>query len=111
MNKGKFIALSLAVMLMSSAAVYADHHGGKGEKGEKMMNRMFEEGDKNGDGILSKEEFVSGAEERFTKIDADGDGQVTKEEAKAHHEKMRDKWKDKREERASEAKDDAPKEE
>lgn len=46
--------------------------------GERMK-----EVDTNGDGKISRSEFVSKAEERFSKMDKDGDGYLTKEEMKA----------------------------
>lgn len=92
----KFLVLTGVALFLSIPAAFAEHGDteGHGGKGEMKLERMFEKGDKDGDGVISKEEFLANAEERFTAMDADADGKVTKEEAKAHHEEMRAKWKE-----------------
>jgi Ca2+-binding EF-hand superfamily protein len=53
---------------------------------------MFEQADANGDGKVTKEEFVAAAVERaermFGHLDADESGDVTKEEIKAARERF-----------------------
>lgn len=97
----KLMILSAAVVMFGAGPALADHHGGK--------SKMFEKHDTNGDGVISKSEFLSHAEERFSNIDTDGSGDVSKEEAKAGHAKKRAEMKErmkerkeKREERAAE---------
>ncbi len=87
--KNKFLVMTLvgAGMFVAPAA-FADHH-----KGGDKAGKMFEKHDINGDGVISKDEFMKGAEERFAKMDTDGNGEVSKDEAKAHHEAMKEKWK------------------
>lgn len=53
--------------------------GGHGEHAGEMMKAM----DTNGDGAISKAEFVAGAEQRFAKMDKNGDGVLTKEDRPA----------------------------
>lgn len=65
-------------------------------------DKMIKKIDENGDGILSEDEFMTKSKKRFSELDANGDGQVTKEEAKAHHEAKRKEWKEKRKEKAKE---------
>ncbi len=90
--KNKFLFAGLmTVALLSAPVVFADHHGG-GKKGGK----MFEKHDTNGDGVISKSEFLAHAEERFAKMDKDGNDEVTKEEAEAHRKEMKDKWKERK---------------
>lgn len=48
---------------------------GGGHRGE-MMKRL----DTNGDGAVSKEEFLAGANERFSKMDRNGDGKLTQDD-------------------------------
>ena len=89
----KFLVLTAAVLTFSALPALADNHGG-GKKG-----KMFEKHDTNGDGVISKSEFLSHAEERFAKMDANGDGEVTKDEGKAAREAMKEKRKERKEER------------
>lgn len=60
----------------SSSFVLASHHGGGKDK-MKMM-------DTDGDGSVSKEEFLSHKEQHFNKKDANGDGVLTEDEMKKH---------------------------
>jgi len=66
----------------------------KGHHGEH-----FKEADKDGDGMISKAEFMDKAEERFAKMDANGDGSISKEEMMAAKEKFKGKMKDRMKER------------
>ena len=52
--------------------------------------------DTDGDHKISKAESAAFHAHRFTDMDADNDGYVTSEEAKAHHKKMRQKRHEKR---------------
>ena len=89
----KLVILSLSAFAIGFAMpAFADSHsGGKGG--------MFEKHDTNGDGVISKSEFLSHAEERFATMDADGDGSVSKDEAKSKHKEMREKMKERVQER------------
>ncbi len=64
-----------------------------GEKPKHDPEEMFKKRDTNGDGSISKEEFLAGAkdaakgEEAFKRKDKDGDGKLTKEEFAAHGKK------------------------
>lgn len=64
--------------------------------------RMFEEADKNGDHVLSKEEFVAFHTKEFTKIDSDHNAQISEEEMQAFHQEKhpphREEGPDRREE-------------
>jgi len=59
----------------------------KSTKGSCMkgMKRM----DSNGDGNISKEEFMNGHEAMFDKIDTNGDGIIDESERAAHMKKMK----------------------
>ncbi len=95
------ILTALAVMVSIPFALAGEGGKGHGKHGEK----MFERHDTNGDGVISKDEFMDSAEERFKKMDADGNGEISKDEAKAHHKTMKDKWKamkDKRDSKSAE---------
>ena len=64
------------------------HHGGRGGHGGmgKMMLRMA---DTNKDQSISRAEFDAATASHFDKVDTNKDGQITPEERKAAHEKMR----------------------
>ncbi len=108
----KLLALGACAFAFSVTPALADHHEGGDHKG-----KMFEKHDTNGDGVISKDEFLTHAaekaEERFAKMDADGNGEVSKEEAAAAKEKWREKmkeYKEKRKEKAEDGQDDTAEE-
>lgn len=82
------------LLIAASAAVIAalPAHAGHGGKGEG-HGKKFEKMDLNGDGAISREEAAEFRRKRIMAADADGDGGVTLEEMKAHHKK---KWGDKK---------------
>ena len=51
----------------------------------------FKEMDKNGDGVISKKEFLAFHEALFRKMDANKDGKLTPEEMEVAHEAPMDK--------------------
>jgi len=70
------IAITLIVSVFSISHVYASHHGdGKGK-----MEMM----DTDGDGSISKDEFMSHKEKKFNKKDENGDGVLTEDEMKKY---------------------------
>ena len=89
----KLLIMSVAVLALSATSALADNHGevrdGKGG--------MFQKHDTNGDGVISKAEFLSHAEERFGAVDMDGNGEISKEEAQAKRAEMKEKRQEKRE--------------
>ena len=91
----KLMFMSAAAMLALSAPAFATEDGPKHHKGDK----MFEMHDTNADGVISKAEYMAHAEERFAKMDADGNGEVSKAEGEAVREKWKEKMKDFREKR------------
>ena len=89
--------LSAFVMAVGASPALADHHEDGDRKG-----KMFEKHDTNGDGVISKDEFLDHATSRFSEMDANDDGEVSKEEAKAAHDRMREKMKKWKEKKAAE---------
>lgn len=67
-----------SVLILSGLAVApasADSMG-HGHKRQQGMQQRFSEADKNGDGTITKEEFLIAAEARFSRMDQDGDGKI-----------------------------------
>ena len=106
--KKKWVVLpALALMIGINPAFAEDHwggpHGGKGGGDRKPgLESMLEKLDANSDGKVSKEEFLSEQEARFSKFDANGDGFISKEEIAAHKDDMNKEREDKRKEREDE---------
>lgn len=91
----KILMLGAAALMFQAVPALAE--GGPGDGHHK--GKMFEKQDTNGDGVITEDEFLAKAKERFAMMDADSDGKITMEEGKAAHEKMREKmkeWKDKK---------------
>ncbi len=106
----KLFLLSAAILAVQALPVLAQdgpppagHEGGK--KGDRGA-RMFEMQDTDKDGAISEAEHSAFTKKRFDEMDANKDGKVTKDEAKAHHDAMKAKWKERRDAH----KDEAPKE-
>jgi hypothetical protein len=96
----KKLLMSVAVLAFLASPALAGEKGG--HKGPKM--------DTDGDGLVSKSEFLDAQEKRFDEMDANNDGKIQKEEFKAAHEKWRDKRKEygeKRKERKENKMDDS----
>lgn len=107
MKKQALLSTAVALGLLTASGVaHADNHGSKDVVAEKSGKHMRKgpgkDLDTNEDGVVSKAEFLSHAEKRFEKIDADGNGEISKEEGKAAHDKMRKKKKDYMQKRKSE---------
>ncbi len=66
-------------------------------KAEERRKEHFASVDPDGDGKVTKEEFLNSAIERHKKMDLDGDGKVTKEEIRKLHDERKEKFKERRE--------------
>lgn len=73
----RFVCLGLLVGLMAMPAL-ADGHKQSERSGQR--GDRFAAADANGDGVISKSEFIALAEKRFDKMDADGNGSLSKAE-------------------------------
>ena len=72
-----FLGLAFLGYMMAAFGGAVAHQAGQG--GKDPMAQF----DTNGDGKLSKDEFLAGHASLFTEIDTDGDGYISREEAKA----------------------------
>ena len=93
----KFILMSAALLALQAFPVLAEE-GGKPEGDKKPHeNRMFLEQDTDKSGTISEAEFLAFGKKKFGEMDADNNGEITKEEGKKHYESRRAEWKKKRE--------------
>ena len=76
------LILGAAVTGLMTVPAMAGHH----EEGEKKSERHHP-ADLDGDGFLSKAEFLKKKEAHFDKMDANGDGLLSKEERQGGHKK------------------------
>lgn len=109
----KRLSLLLLAALFVPAVAMAEHEAGHGTLAKDAVKAKAKaEIDTNGDGLVSKAEFMAHQEKRFAAMDADGDGSVSDAEHKASMEKWkskRDEWRAKLKEKGAEASDkDAP---
>ena len=80
-TQSKILITAIACIGIASAAL-AHNHGHDGGKGPR-AERVFQQMDTDGDGRVSREDARSFAIARFARVDADGDGQITKDERRA----------------------------
>lgn len=88
----KILMLTAAVFALQAFPAMAEEGAPKEGKG----HRHFEKLDTDGNGSISEAEHLAGAKTRFKAMDANGDGEVTKEEGRAHFEARKAEWKKKR---------------
>lgn len=91
----RFFALTAVALALAIPAAYAEEgavHPDKAMKGDR-----FQEADTNGDGNVSKEEFLAKHETMFNKIDADADGMLTQAEMDTARAEWKAKMKEERE--------------
>lgn len=86
----KAIAFGTSLALLAGVAT-AKPRNGEDREGKKGGKAIFEKMDTDGDGVISKAEFLTAAEARFAKADTDGDGAISAEEAKELRPKKRGK--------------------
>lgn len=83
-------ASAFAVIAVSEAIANDDAVKADGDKPKHERKFKF---DKDGDKKMSKQEYMDMQMERFGKMDADGDGFITREEMKNAREKARERFK------------------
>lgn len=102
----KILMLGIAVLALNAAPSFAeDKAAASADAPKHHKSDMLKEIDADGDGAVSKNEFLAFHEKRFGEMDANNDGKISKEE----HEAMRAEWKAKMKERREQRmKKDAP---
>lgn len=89
MNKRFFTStICASVLIFTGLAQAGSGHHGKG--------RFMSFFDTNGDDVVTMEEFKSAAAERFTKMDEDTNGSVTREEFRNYISEKREMWSERR---------------
>lgn len=76
------MVVALAAVLMSAQGALAYEKGGNGgdDQSRRGPGRMLRELDKDGDGSISKAEFMAGSEARFARMDKNSDGVLSKDD-------------------------------
>lgn len=88
-RKDLLLGTVAAGLLLVGAAAPAFAAKGEGRHGERVA-AMIERLDTNKDGKVSLDEFKTNVSATFKTFDADGNGQVTKDEIKARHDAFKD---------------------
>lgn len=94
----KLALISVLLLGVSSAALAADEGKPAGDHPHK--GGMFKKMDADGDGVVTKAEADAFHEKKFGEIDANKDGKITKEEQDAHRKQMREKRQKRKEEKS-----------
>lgn len=90
----KLVALALALGASNLALAATATDGSAPPQGQmpgKMQQHMqqhMQEMDSNGDGNISKQEFLANCEKRFARMDSNGDGQISPQEREQMKAKM-----------------------
>ena len=93
----KIVFFGISMLLILGTAVNAKNRK-KGPRHGGMMMHL----DKNKDQKISKDEYMA----KFTEIDANKDGFITRDEMKKHHQEMRKKMGDRKRPREDDETDD-----
>jgi hypothetical protein len=78
-------SLALAGLLIVGAAITPAFAHTCQESDKAWIDRMFKVADTDGNGTISKDEFMAYSEEKFDKMDTTGDGELTRKEVMAYH--------------------------
>lgn len=104
MKKLLLSAMVVALTFAAPAAFAGDDYDGDKKRAGKHKKHHI---DTNGDGVVSKSEFMKAQEKKFKELDANNDGKIEREEFKAFKGKMkkkREEWREKFKEKRAERK-------
>ena len=80
MRKPALITAAIAALALGGAGIaLANHHASPGHRGPN-----FEQADADGDGVITLDEAKAKSAERFAKMDANADGSLSREDREAH---------------------------
>ena len=71
--------MAVTLLFGGTMPAFANHDKSPAERQAK-IDEKFAKMDKNGDGMISDDEFEDKTEEKFTAIDTNGDDKISKEE-------------------------------
>lgn len=93
-------ALLGCLLVLTPVAALAHQHGG-GHEGKEMSGRMLERIDKNGDGLIGRDEVAGMPRmaERFDQLDGNGDGVLDKAELGKVRDRVRGELRERAEDR------------
>jgi Ca2+-binding EF-hand superfamily protein len=77
MNRKLILAAALAASVLSGGVAIAAQAQTSQPAGP---SRAFTKADRNGDGVVSRQEYLDAAARKFTKVDRNGDGRLTPDE-------------------------------
>jgi len=86
---------------------FGKYHRKLGKRAAKKAERMFSKVDGNEDGQVDLNEFLAHSEQRFQRMDLNGDGYVTLVEAKDAHKAMRKEYREAKKARKERRSEDA----
>jgi Ca2+-binding EF-hand superfamily protein len=89
MNTKIILSALLITMCLSQTALAQEDGGERREMLKQKMQERLQKMDTDGDGNLSKNEFMAQAEERFKKMDGNGDGMITPDERASMKERFK----------------------
>lgn len=110
----KKILMSCVALMLMSAPVLAEETKAPpaaaeaSKEGKPELRGPMAEADTDKDGKISKAEFTAKGDKMFAEMDKNGDGFITPDEMKAHHEAMKEKFKERRKDKDGEKPADAP---
>lgn len=90
----KLLTASAIITLCLAASCTCDRKPPMPPHQGKMAKIFFDKLDQDNNKVITKEEWGKDSERKFNELDANHDGEVTIDEFKSFHEKMKEKFKE-----------------